>query len=153
MDPFTRNDKKYKQTLFRLSTILSSWKFYRSKLSTRPFAPIGRPATRDVTTQASQIVRSVQMAGWKVYSNSILMCKNAEIPFIYYDLETCSVTYLSVDERSPFANHRLPMPAKNQCSNIIMYKNFFPLTPSMILFNDLIPFHPTLFQSLQDFGM
>ena len=29
------------------------------------------------------------------------MCKNAEIPFIYYDLETCSVTHLAVDEKSP----------------------------------------------------
>ena len=76
------------------------------------------------------------------------MCKNVEIPFIYYDLETCSVTHLAVDERSSLPNHRLPLPANNQCSNIIMYKNFFPLTPSMVLFNDLLPFPLTLFQSL-----
>ena len=81
------------------------------------------------------------------------MCKNVEIPFIYYDLETCSVTHLAVDETSSFPNHYLPMPTNNQCNNIIMYKNFFPLTPSMVLFNDLIPFPLTLFQSLQDFGM
>ena len=73
------------------------------------------------------------------------MCKNDEIPFIYYDLETCSVTYLVVDVISPFANHRLPITPNNECNNIMMYNNFFPLTPNMILFNDLIPFPPTLF--------
>ena len=102
---------------------------------------------------------------WRYFTmlKSILMCKNVEIPFIHYDLktcsvthydlETCSVTHLVVDEISSFANHRLPMPTSNQCSNIMMYKNFFPLTPSMILFNDLIPFPTTWFQSLQGFGM
>ena len=76
------------------------------------------------------------------------MCKNVEIPFIYYDLETCAATHLAVDERPSLPNHRLPLPANNQCSNIIMYKNFFPLTPSMVLFNDILPVPPTLFQSL-----
>ena len=81
------------------------------------------------------------------------MCKNAEIPFIYYDLETCSVTHLAVDERSLFPNHYLPMPTNNQCSKIIMYKNLFPLTPSMNSFKDLISFPTTRFQSSQFFGM
>ena len=49
---------------------------------------------------------------WAVGS-SIMMCKNAEIPFIYYDLETCSVTHLAIDESSTSANHRLPMPVNN----------------------------------------
>ena len=81
------------------------------------------------------------------------MRNNAEIPFICYDLQICSVTHLAVDERSTFANHRLPIPSNNQCSNIIMYRNLFPLTPSMISFNDLIPFPTTWFQYLQVFGM
>ena len=76
---------------------------------------------------------------FRAVGTSILMCKNAEIPFIYYDLETCSVTHLSVDERSSLPNQRLPLPANNQCSNIIMYKNFFPLTPGMVFFNDFLP--------------
>ena len=76
------------------------------------------------------------------------MCKNVEIPLIYYDLETCGATHLAVDERPSLPNHRLPLPANNQYSNIIMYKNFFPLTPSMVLFNDLLPFPLTLFRSL-----
>ena len=95
--------------------------------------------TRNINTHCSDYLP------FRAVGSSILMCKNAEIPFIYYDLETCSVTHLVVDESSAFANHRLPMPSKNQCSNIIMYKNFFPLTPSMILFSDLIPFPSTLF--------
>ena len=98
-------------------------------------------------------IRCLDYLPFRAVGNSILMCKNAEIPFIYYDLETCSVTHLAVDERSGFANHHLPMPANNQCSNIMRYKNLFPLTSSMVLFNDLIPFPLTLFQSLQDFGM
>ena len=73
------------------------------------------------------------------------MCKNDEIPFIYYDLEICNITHLAVDERSMFANLRIPMPTNNQCSNIIMYNNLFPLTPSMNSFNDLIPFPTTWF--------
>ena len=81
------------------------------------------------------------------------MYKNARIPFIYYDLEICNITHLAVDERSMFANHHLPIPTNNQCSNIIMSKNFFPLTPSMNSFNDLIPFPITWFHSLQGFGM
>ena len=42
---------------------------------------------------------------FRVVQSSILMCKNAEIPFIYYDLEACSVTHLVVDEISTIANH------------------------------------------------
>ena len=93
-------------------------------------------------------IRCSDYLPFRAVGNSILMCKNAEIPFIYYDLETCSVTHLVVDERSSLPNHWLPFPPNNQCSNIIMYKNLFPLTPSMVLFNDLLPFPPTLFQSL-----
>ena len=81
------------------------------------------------------------------------MCKNAKIPFIYYDLETCNITHFAVGERSTFANHRVPISANNKCSNIIMYNNFFPLTPSMNSFNDIIPFPATWFHSLQGFVM
>ena len=75
---------------------------------------------------------------FRAVGNSILMCNNAEIPFIYYDLETCNVPHLAIDERSTLPNHYLAFPANNQCSNIIMYKNFFPLTPSMVSFNGFI---------------
>ena len=85
--------------------------------------------------------------------SSILMCKNDEFPFIYYDLETCNITHLAVDEISEFGNLRIPMQVNSQCSNIIMYKNFFPLTPSMNSFNYLIPFPTTWFYSLQGLGM
>ena len=50
-------------------------------------------------------------------------------------------------------NHPLPILEENQYINNIMYKNFFPLTPSMNSFNALIPFPTTWFQSLQGFGM
>ena len=71
------------------------------------------------------------------------MCNNDEFPFIYYDLETCNITHLAVDEISAFGNLHILMPTNNQCSNIIMYTNFFPLTPSMLSFNDLMPFPAT----------
>ena len=48
---------------------------------------------------------------FRIVGSYIMMCKNAKIPFIYYDLETCSVTHLAVDERSSLPNHRLPFPA------------------------------------------
>ena len=51
---------------------------------------------------------------FRAVGNSILMCKNVEIPFIYYDLETCSVTHLAVDERSSLPNHCLP----NHCATL-----------------------------------
>ena len=90
---------------------------------------------------------------FRAMGSSILMCKNSEIPFIYYDLETCNITHFAVGERSTFANHSVPIPAKNQFNNIIMYKNSFPLTPSMNSFNDVIAFPTTWFQSLQGLGM
>ena len=68
---------------------------------------------------------------FRAVGSSILMCKNDEFPFIYYDLETCNITHLAIDERSVFANICIPMPVNNQCSNIIMYKNFFPHTPTL----------------------
>ena len=81
---------------------------------------------------------------FRAVGSSILMCNNDEIPFIYYDLETRNITHLAVDERSTFENHCLPIPTNN-CINIIMYNNLFPLTPSMNSFNDLIPFPTTWF--------
>ena len=41
------------------------------------------------------------------------MHKNDEIPFIYYDLETCNITHLVVDERSMFANIHIHILANN----------------------------------------
>ena len=73
------------------------------------------------------------------------MFNNVKIPFIYYDLETCNITHLAIDERSAFANCCLPIPINDQCSNITMYKSLFPLTPNMNSFNDLSLFPTTWF--------
>ena len=71
------------------------------------------------------------------------MCRYGQIPFIYYDLNTCRVTHVGPDEGSLLQIHRLPMPIDSQCTNIRMSRNFCPLTPSMEVFDDLLPL-PTI---------
>ena len=83
----------------------------------------------------------------------ILMCRYGQIPYIYYELNTCKVTHVGPDEGSLLRSHRLPMPVDIQCTNIVMSRNFFPLTPSMKAFEDLLPFPTNYDESLERYGM
>ena len=81
------------------------------------------------------------------------MCKYGQISFIYYDLNTCEVTRVGHHEESLLPSLHFPMPIDNQCTNIIMSKQNFLLTPSMEGFNDFLPPATNWLKLSQCYGM
>ena len=90
---------------------------------------------------------------FRAVGSFILMCRYGQTPYIYYDLNTCRVTRVGPDEGSLLRSHGLPLPVDIQCTNIVMSRNFFPLTPSMKAFEDLLPFPTNYAESLDRYGM
>ena len=90
---------------------------------------------------------------FRAVGSFILMCRYGQVPYIYYDLNTCRVTHVGPDEGSLLRSHRFPMPIDIQFTNILMSRNFCPLTPSMKAFDDLLLFPTNWDESLERYGM
>ena len=90
---------------------------------------------------------------FRVVGSFISMCRYGQIPYIYYDLNTCRVTHVGPDEGSLLRIHLFPMAVDIQCNNIVMSRNIFPLTPCMKAFDDLLPFPTNWDESLERYGM
>ena len=83
----------------------------------------------------------------------ILMCRYVQILFIYFDLNNCRVTHVGDNEGSLLQIHRFPTPIDSACTNIIMSRNFFPLTPSMEVFDDLLHLPTNWIEPLERYHM
>jgi hypothetical protein len=85
---------------------------------------------QEITTKIN--IKCIEYIPSRALRSIIIMCKYAQIPYIYYDMNKGRMTHIEINDLSMPGVNCLPIPRDNNCTNIIMNNNFQIWIQSMI---------------------